>query len=320
MLLMGFNARADAPRVVLLVSVNDPYPEAEDRQSHGPLHDQIGRAFAEHFHGKFGALEHRILYSADQSDLWRELQDPANVALFWLSHAGSAPPNLLGARPSVIVDAHGIEVAPLFASVQMGSNLRYLGVIGCYTKEYFNRLQGDPTWQAKNGFVHLDSFDGQVSLFDGLRQAFNSADMILNGTLAAGAPLVSPHLPESQASRPSLRKLTVVRRISSDASTSSTPASARLEWNGNILGIFPPAGDGEIQTLTVWIPVSRSDDLHKLILILTSGAFETNGHPPPTLGELDVQLEGESMRWTRVELNGKPLGVHMNIYKPQIGR
>jgi len=121
-----------APRATLLISLDTNQEEAR------PLSGWLYRNYSDKISRKFrnvldhSGLELAIIDRADLHDLAREIKNPENVALFWLSHASDPRKILSGGRGAVdpvILDAHGSDVKRLFAGAH--PNLRWLSVIAC---------------------------------------------------------------------------------------------------------------------------------------------------------------------------------------------
>lgn len=83
------------------------------------------------FYRHFPQFDLKVIHLATQEDAWRELHDPLNFGVYWISHAsGPEASEVLGGN---IVDGRGFSVAPIFQDAH--HDLRILGILGCGSTE-----------------------------------------------------------------------------------------------------------------------------------------------------------------------------------------
>ena len=108
--------------------------------------DELVRIFNETLKPADLGLEAQVVTEATAADLKMALRDPQTTALFWVSHA--SPTDSVGglSMQGVIPDHEGANVSSLFKKIH--PNVKWVGLIGCYTNTIINEYKEDGLYQA----------------------------------------------------------------------------------------------------------------------------------------------------------------------------
>lgn len=252
----------------------------------------IHRKFEHIFNHRFGdsGYQVRINQEADQSTLWKELHNPDNVAVFWLSHAGVGISNSAGiAAPNIIVDRDGYDLAPVFREIH--PNIRYVGVIGCNSEAVIEKIrEGLP----QNPSLQIDAFDHKVNAKKALRASIETAKTWLR---KHAADAVDPALCVARTGF----KLDITR-------DQAVSRPIRIENQGITLGML-----GRDET-AVTVHASSADTKGlKLVMDAGDAALSAN---PGTLGRYTIAASGISGgNWVLFANESGPIGVTRYIYR-----
>jgi len=126
------------PAVVLLVSLNNPKHRPIFRTQDWSLSENL----IQYFKQKLGAIPYDlvVINNATDENLHQELTNPKNIALFWISHAGSFQngDDGLGVE-DLILDKEGKNLKDIFKRIH--PNLRYLSILGCKARPILTNLR-----------------------------------------------------------------------------------------------------------------------------------------------------------------------------------
>ena len=258
-----------APRATLLISLDTT--QEQKKPLLGWLYRDYSRRISDKFRKILGrsGLELEIIDRANLHDLARELKNPSNVALFWLSHASDPRKILqapLGALDPVIQDAHGSDVKRLFAHPH--PNLRWLSVIACSSALILDETgevisEANPPEIEKGQSIELPNLAPGIPPLLVQRYAVKKGAILAMGESAREARAFFRNLPavrngyqlkacaDQDAPRPTL----TVRRQS--ASPLEHPALAIL-WNEIALGSLPALPPESNQVRETPIPMERA--------------------------------------------------------------
>lgn len=140
-----FCSEVVAGRLVLLSAIHDIEEYRWNRNLYSALERKFRRNFPED--------NIKVVHHARQEDLYAELNDPQNTALFWLSHSSSHTSNpVVG---NLIVDSARANVLPVFQKIH--PNMRWVGIIGCKARPLAKKLEreglGGQRFYAQNSVV-----------------------------------------------------------------------------------------------------------------------------------------------------------------------
>lgn len=276
-------------RVVLLTSL----PDAD------AVTKKLEYKFKKAFEPK--GYETRVVHSADLSQLWNELHRSDNVGLFWLSHAGGGSGSAAGVSGGVIVDKAGFDVAAAFSAIH--PNLRFLGVIGCRSKDAL-KIEPRPDF----GSI---TFDRKVSASIALSKAIKaSRKFIENEKTQRGYAAAA-------CTGPAAVPVMIQRKFPTQTDKTVFPAAA-IKQKGKAIAVFPAGAPGDTQVLQALLDWNDQEPLSSQFkLTLDSGAAVSVAVSSVELGRLEIQTPQDTVsRWSLFsDRSGNPIGKTSHVYR-----
>lgn len=204
-----------------------------------------------------------IVHYATATDIRRALMSPDSVAVIYLSHAGYSSQGML--ESSIISDFELNDVKEAFYDVH--PNLKFLGVIGCTSKEVFARLKnsGYSLNSDLEIMVEATIVDAQKSALHALGQAVKKLNNF-SGTNYDCTRTVKKTF-----------AVDVKRTIPSDI-TKEEVKNLFLQVKGKLIGVMPKIGPNESQSIRAYIDaedISAKGDLKITVLTGARIAGET---------------------------------------------
>lgn len=292
------------PRIVLLISIN---PEQEENSFISvDFVERKERQWDELFRRRFQAFPFHIevIHRATQMDLWKTLQEPDLVGLFWLSHASSTdlmPGVRLGTQ---IIDVNRVDVSPLFADLP--SNLRYLSIIGCNAQPIIN-IYREKGYYRHHSMLRIDASNGSVGAESGLVSSSTAAYLyfaylLKNNVFDSLGADKYEHNTQLRVTRRPLTEEAVLNE-------------ARLAHGDRVLAVFPFSDKTDEQVAYIDLREPLDEDKYRF-LTFTLGRGLNPGEAP-NLGELRIELLNQrSGYWELVKKpDGAPLGVSHHLYR-----
>lgn len=206
--------------------------------------------------------EVQVTHGADQYHLWKELHDPRNVAVFWLSHSGVAITGGKEGQASGVMgfqkvsDIEGYDLAPVFQKIH--PNLRFLAMIGCDSQSVIDRLE-----IGKSDLLRVIGFHGKIDAKKGLKQAMFEAKSVLSSPdVLAGYPPVCSRVPGYRVRAHRLFSEPSSYFTEPDQKTVFLPhRSARVMADGQIVAVFPKPRPQEMnQVIEFFLPAKKLGD------------------------------------------------------------
>ncbi|MEE3078220.1 MAG: hypothetical protein VX341_02700 [Bdellovibrionota bacterium] len=164
---------ASGPRVVLMSSLKTPrvWYRSSDWKIEKSLEKIFNRAFED------TSYEIVIKEKASPKDLRSELQNPNNIAIFWVSHASAFQSDLPGvSSEGKVLDVELNNVADLFKDIH--PNQRFLALIGCEASELLKRFDRSGFYSLHKNFKYT-SFSRKIDARSGLKKAILESEDIL---------------------------------------------------------------------------------------------------------------------------------------------
>jgi hypothetical protein len=281
---------AEARTVVLLTSVNltsVPFRKEYWRTYHLKLEETLKEEFADQ------PFKIKTIHYAKQDDLWKVLHDPENIAVFWVSHGGYEPSNIVGISDfAVVVDEFGYDLAPIFNSVH--PHLRFLGIIGCLTQKVVNFKP--------NPLIDVMTFDIKTNPMSGLEKAIARSKVVLRPELLSVKPEIYCH-------EKKFLPVVISRTIPQDETNLRHPP-VRIMQKDRVLGVFPTGFPGDIQFLEVELEAGKS-----LNLSVSAGSNPMLKTDEISLGKFEFSAGNPRHFWKLFSLNiGIPIGVSTYAY------
>lgn len=178
-----------APRVVLLSTVE-----------RSPDLAQIFRA-------RFGDSGYELvqLARARAPEIWREAQDPRNVALFFVGHAANSRTATGGQSEATITDADDNNVADIL--LHPHADMKFVGLVACYGQKIVDQYRSQGALPASTRFFSfhsvIDPLDRwlELSFTHGLTRAIDDSVAVLAAPTSYGAlyPYSDPCSPHDES-------------------------------------------------------------------------------------------------------------------------
>lgn len=253
--------------------------------------------------------ELEIRHHANQYDLWQALHSPEVIALFWVSHSTSQKGLRLGVQSAKIVDFEGVDVKSVFQ--ETGPTLRFLGVIGCHSREAIQNFmisnEGNPVYPSLNWIA----FDRKVEARRGLAKAIRASLPILET-----AKETKQTRDKSPPQPPSPYKVRI-ERFSIEGKPARYPSLRIEDWKGRVLGVFPEMGPHQIsQTIEIQFALNPISSPAEMQLIATSGSTHLVPDQKVELGDLVFTGCWMGAHWSVFsDANHIPIGVNTRVYE-----
>lgn len=229
----------------------------------------------------------RVVYHATQDDLYAQLNDPTNRAVFWLSHAGANRSDRSQSVNNVILDSKGANVAPLFQKID--SHVQWVGVVGCEAKSILDNTKS--TYGLKQRFF---GFSSVVRPLSGMRAALLDFKnfVALTGETENGET-------------PAQGLVLEVRRP-------MRGPSLQIFFQGRFIGLASPYQQEEIEKILIPLPPQAQG---QEFLIRVDSGLNPLDLPQFELEKMDLFLPDRNEFLERVELNHRPIGSTSQLYR-----
>jgi hypothetical protein len=234
----------------------------------------------------------KVIREATQDDLHRELSDPRNDAVFWISHAVSSDSQDGLGFDDGILDFEGRNVRELFQNVH--PSVRFLAVLGCKARPILEKLVAEGFYK-HNGQLTIYSRDEKI---DGLKEIPRALESYRKVTAEP-----SSFCPVKEG-----YPVRLVRQLV----TAGKPTSVKVLNRGRLLGVFPKGEPGASQEMNVYLEsVSSPQDLK---LVFDSGlAAKSEIHSMGLIEVFTFSFDGGWEPFT--DSHGRILGHNQNIYR-----
>jgi hypothetical protein len=287
MFLMFIIGNAEAARLVLLTSL-------PNKVSLVNIHKKLEKTFRRYVDSKHYQL--KIIHFADQGDIFRELNDKENEAVFWVSHGAyldlSSPSGSIGAD-QMILDYQYNNVAPIFSRVHQ--NLKYLSIISCHSEEviaaYAKKIQFEKPLK-----TYL--FDKKIKAVKGLKMALTDFHQTDFSHFNLGPKITSEKV----------LKIKLTRKT-----TKFNAPSARVFHHGLLLTVLPELPAQQVGSYELSIPIYDDFLFSNLKIEINSGEnfLEENMN----MGDFHLSHDQLPLRWKLFSKpNGEPFGVQSRIF------
>lgn len=275
----------EAPVVKLLTSLDYSNYEIPffRRSYYLSIHEKLEQIFRRKTKNLDAIIE--VVHFADRSDIWRELQDPRNIAVFIVAHGvmGVVAREFLGWEDRALIDYQGFEVSHALERVH--PNLRWLALIGCSSGHALLPDENPEVFEINPDFV-LYEFDKKIGAQHGLKKSLRESIPLLNETIR-----------EWHASTNLIRKGIPIRvtRVIPIPAKKLIPAIS-IEWQRKTLAVLPQGKPGETQELVFELPLELPEEAEQKSswdLVVTPGM---NGlvdfKKSVEFGEITFSIEG----------------------------
>jgi hypothetical protein len=307
--LLSMTVLAFKPKqIVIMTSLTAPRPLFSKKD--WSIHKKLIQTF--HKKENFLTLNNftvKVYEGATQVELRKELLNPDNVGIFWVSHSSKNEElgHGVNARSSV-VDINGNDVKKIFRHVH--PNLRYLALIGCKAKPMIERFTGLKAYEF-NSWLDIFSKDKEIDARAGMRRAVRAANVIFSNFKDQELQGVCPKkfgLP-----------IKINRYIPEDADINKLH-SVRIETREAVLGVFTKGKPGETQTITTYLPYVKEGKASDYKILANSGAPKSIGRHNIELGRFEIVSEWGGSWKLFADKYGNPLSFthHIFIYKGPI--
>jgi hypothetical protein len=228
----------------------------------------------------------KIIGNALQEDLHRELLNPDNEALFWVSHANSFKQTEGIGNEDTIIDVEGNNVKDLFQMIH--PSLKFMAVLGCKTAPIIEEFKKKGYFQDNQQLV-IYSRDKKIEGQREIKKALNAFKKMSSKD--------SPSCLEKEGF-----KLMISRKIGQ----SGHGLSLKIMNRGKFLGLLPSGRPGDIQKIEFFVPQPKSIQDLKLII-------DTD---PKGTDRISVESEAFDGEWKVFQdVKGRPIGVNQHIYR-----
>lgn len=320
-------------RIVLLSSIYNVDEFGRDKSYEG-FAKMVYEKF-ESFQLPTGDFDIRVVHDANQVDLYNNLHDPENLAVFWISHANSSERFVGTSLSERIVDSQYVDIAPIFQEIH--PNIKWLGLIGCKTRQILEKyaLQG----------AYLDNAAAFVDTGGKLRQWLGESSETSENIHKSHGLIIdaseSPRIAEFSLSnsleeaRKYLEKFRATsigecRATSSkglrvrfyrkpDTSVSHWLDTVRISVKGRPIAMFattPPMTNNNSQE--VFVPWELDRPIDELKFVIDSGTQISRG-AQTNLGNWEIKTLDGRIQWSVLKVGNRALGGSENVYLPKIG-
>lgn len=287
-------------KVAVLISIENP----DHRPFYRSKNWSLSQDLREYFERKMGTTPFEIVFfkQATQEVLYRELSNPDNIAVFWISHATSFNSNNSGLGfDDTIIDSTGHNVKEIFQLIHPG--MKYLSVLGCKALPILKGIKAAGFYQNNKDLI-IYAKDKNIIAKKEIKNSIldfkNRFTLVENNSTLC---LERKGLP-----------LKITRTIPHDLSKRMTETSLKILHRGKLLGLFPKGKSGDVQFLTVYLSPENISKPSDLKIVIDSGMVSKDKNM--LLGSMNIQSDAFSGFWEPfTDSNGEILGVTQNIYR-----
>jgi len=255
-LILLFSASALATeKLVLLTSLDPDKNRPPLRSKSWDINKKLEEIFYKKltpYHAKRDQI--KIIHFATISDLTRELADPENKAVFWVSHSNGSDANSAFDQ-NIVVDYQGKDLSEGFQNPS--SKLSYLGFVGCRANFLVERniKQG---LMSNNEFLKTYSSTKKVDARRALKKAIgNYLYHHFQGNLKVS---------QKNCEQVERQRITIRRTLPLVLTDGQEITDVKILQRDKLVGIFSKALPGEIQEMTIELGVGQKKRDYKLVL------------------------------------------------------
>lgn len=229
----------------------------------------------------------KVIHFATINDLTRELADPENKAVFWVSHSNGSSENSAFDQ-NIVVDYQGKDLSEGFQNPS--SHLQYLGFVGCRANYLVQRNQ-DKGYMSNNEHLKIYSSSKKVDARRALKRAIgNYLHHHFAGNLKDSDKACE--LVERQ-------EIAIRRTLPVELKEGDEITDLKILQRDKLVGTFPKGNPGDVQEITVKLAVGKKKRDYKLVF--DSGIAS----PQVVMGSFEV-LEANYKVFSKRD--GTPLG------------
>ena len=243
----------------------------------------------------FGLEDHNLIYidKADQEVIYRYLNDPETMALFWLSHGGfkriRGNSNSAIKPTPILFDHNKDNVAKAFQKIH--PNIKYISIIGCNSAQILaGTLEKRPDlgyYVPTKKVVATWAFRRAIRRFK--KHFWNvKYNYLLEEVVQEGV------------------KIKIERTVSQDSKSLKVLAGKQL------IGILPKLKSSESQIFEYYIPYTENLSKRDLKIVLSSGQAATDA--TNNFGDIVITSSDRHMWKIFAKPNGEPFGVNERIF------
>jgi hypothetical protein len=285
--LLSLSALA-SDKLVLLTSLDPDENRPRFRRSSWDINQKLENIFYDRLTPYHTTRENiKIIHFATIEDLTRELADPENKAVFWVSHSNGSNANS-ALDKNVVVDYQGKDLSEGFQNPS--SKLQYLGFVGCFADFLVQKNLANGYMQNNENLI-INSSTKKVDARRALKYAIgNYLYHHFEGNLQAS---------QKACAEVTRHELIIRRTIPIDITEDQYITSIKILQRDKLVGLFPKGKPGELQEIKVkLVPGEVKRDIK---LVFDSGIASNQ----IAMGEFEVLGADYQVFSTR---DGRPLG------------
>ena len=252
---MAFSGNVFANEKLVLLTSLDPHKNRPPLRSKSwNINKKLEKIFYKKLTPYHTSKENiKVIHFATINDLTRELADPENKAVFWVSHSNGSAPNSAFDQ-NIVVDYQGKDLSEGFQSPS--SHLQYLGFVGCRANYLVERNQAQG-YMKNNENLKIYSSSKKVDARRALKSAIgNYLYHYFEGNLKHS---------EKRCEMVERQEITIRRTLPAELNKGEEITDLKILQRNKLLGSFPKGEPGEVQEILVkLVPGSEKRD-YKLV-------------------------------------------------------
>ncbi len=309
------------PQIVLLTSLNTP--RIWYRSSNWQISSNLENIFKYSFERSEYKL--KVVHNASLYELHKELVNPRNIGVYWVSHASdsmSLGTNIQSSDKIVTIDK--VDVKDAFSIVH--PNMKYVGIVGCNAKNIVKRFENlGHYFENKNLKIH--SFDKKVSAVKGLKESILASVKYIGAmyfdryrNMEKKRFSYTPRLFEKKDTFDNFNfnflcpkeKKGVRVELRRENNTDRVLSEVIVRMKGGIIAFLPRLLPRERQSIDTYIPTRNILDAKALKIYVESKHLTLS---KKELGEVNFLPSWSYGNWKlKTSSDGKPIGLNKNIY------
>jgi len=310
------------PRATLLISFQTISKDESAESAEYKLLQYTVEYIAKHFHQIFSPyFDVRVHYAATQEDLFAELHNQENRAVFWVGHANEKLNSFMGGS---IFDTNGIEISDLFTKVH--PNIRWLGLISCSSFSKIVEYVKKDLYYPRDTYVLDIGYSIKNILMDSGIPELRGNGLVIS----ASSTLVEAKTSALKTFHRSLKYLRskehenevlevnnlkfvdlTIKRFSTQGSKMN---SVKILLNGNFIHLFPEERGS--QSVILKVPGSLFDHPEFVTITVDSGVNSLSKSVGiVNNGEFEFTISALNLKSKIVTYNGIPLGIKKQVYQ-----
>lgn len=285
--LLSFSVLA-SDQLVLLTSLDPDENRPRFRRSSWDINQKLENIFYDRLTPYHTNLDNiKIIHFATIEDLTRELADPENKAVFWVSHSNGSNTNS-ALDKNVVVDYQGKDLSEGFQSPS--SKLQYLEFVGCFADFLIQKNLANGYMQNNENLV-INSSTTKVDARHALKYAIgNYIYHHVEGNLKPS---------QKYCDQVERQELAIRRTIPNKVNEDLHITSIKILQRDKLIGLFPKGEPGELQEIKVKLTPGESN--RDIKLVFDSGIASNQ----IAMGEFEILGADYQVFLTR---DGRPLG------------